>query len=62
MSVAYRLALRPIQPPIQLVQAGVSPDVKWQGCEADDSPSSSAEVKNGGAVPLLPHTSSWCDA
>jgi hypothetical protein len=31
-------------------------------CEADLSLSSSAEVKNGGAVPSFPHTSSWCGA
>jgi hypothetical protein len=28
--------------------------------EVDHSPPSSATVKNGGAVPPLPHTSSWC--
>jgi hypothetical protein len=27
--------------------------------EADYSPPISAEVKNGGAVPPLPHTSTW---
>jgi hypothetical protein len=31
-------------------------------CEADHSPSSSAEVKNGGTIPPLLHTSSWCGA
>jgi hypothetical protein len=30
--------------------------------EADHSPWSSAEVKNGGAIPPLPHMSSWCGA
>jgi hypothetical protein len=29
--------------------------VKRQGREADHSPPSSTEVKNGGAIPLLPH-------
>jgi hypothetical protein len=29
------------------------------GYEADSSPQSSAEVKNGGAIPTLSHTSSW---
>jgi hypothetical protein len=38
---------------------GVSPGVKWQGHEADHSPPSSAEVKNGGATPVLLNTSSW---
>jgi hypothetical protein len=35
------------------------PGVKQLECEADDSPPSSAEVKNGGAIPPLPHTPSW---
>jgi hypothetical protein len=26
------------------------------------TPPSNAEVKNGGAIPPLPHTSSWLDA
>jgi hypothetical protein len=38
---------------------GSSPGVKCQGCEADHSPPSIAEVKNGGAIPLLFHMSSW---
>jgi hypothetical protein len=36
-----------------------SPEVKRPVWEAEHSPPSSAEVKNGGAIPLLPHTSSW---
>jgi hypothetical protein len=32
--------------------------VKWPGREADRSPPFSAEVKNGGDIPPLPHTSS----
>jgi hypothetical protein len=36
-----------------------SPAVKWPGCEADHSPPSSAEIKNGGAVSSVLHTSSW---
>jgi hypothetical protein len=32
-------------------------EVKWQGHEADHSTPSSAEVKNGGAIPPLPLTS-----
>jgi hypothetical protein len=35
--------------------------VKRQEREADHLPPSSAEIKNGGAVPLLAHTSSWRD-
>jgi hypothetical protein len=34
------------------------PEVKRPGREVDQSPSSSAEVKNGGAVPPLPKMSS----
>jgi hypothetical protein len=33
--------------------------LKRQEREGDHSPSSRAEVKNGGAMPPLPHTSSW---
>jgi hypothetical protein len=34
--------------------AGLSPGVKWPWREADHSPPSRAEVKNGGAVSPLP--------
>jgi hypothetical protein len=40
----------------------VSPGVKRPGRGADHSSPSSAEVKNGVAMPPLPHTSSWLDA
>jgi hypothetical protein len=40
----------------------LSPGVKRQVREADHSPPSRAEVKNGGAIPLLLHTSSSCGA
>jgi hypothetical protein len=36
--------------------------VQQPGREVDHSPPSSAEVKNGGAIPPLAHTSSWCGA
>jgi hypothetical protein len=49
-SIAARAALGPTQPPIQWV-----PGVKRQGREADHFPPSSAEVKNTGAIPSLPH-------
>jgi hypothetical protein len=40
---------------------GFSPGVKRQGREADHSPPSSAEVKNGGAIPPLPYVYMvWC--
>jgi hypothetical protein len=35
----------------------VSPHIKQLGRKADNSPQSSAEVKNGGVTPPLPHTS-----
>jgi hypothetical protein len=47
-SMVSRLALGPTQPPIQRILGTVSPGVKcWH--EADNSPSSSAKVKNVGA-------------
>jgi hypothetical protein len=39
-----------------------SPEVRLPGLEDDHSVPSCAEVKNVGAVYLLPLTSSWCDA
>jgi hypothetical protein len=36
--------------------AGFSSVVKWVGRAADHPPPSNAEVKNGGAIPPLPHT------
>jgi hypothetical protein len=33
--------------------------VMWSGLQADHSPPSTTEAKNGGAIPPLPHTSSW---
>jgi hypothetical protein len=35
------------------------PGDKAQGCETDHSPPSGAEVKNGRAIPPLPHMCSW---
>jgi hypothetical protein len=37
---------------------GSFPGVKCRGCEADNSPPSSAVVKNVGAIPPIAHTSS----
>jgi hypothetical protein len=58
-STASRPTLGPTQPPIQLVPGALSLGVKRQGPEADHSPPSSAEVKNYGGIPPLPHMSSW---
>jgi hypothetical protein len=46
------------QPTLQWVP-GLFPGVKRPGNEADHPPPSSAEVKNGRAIPPLPHTASW---
>jgi hypothetical protein len=43
------------QPPIQLVPGALSPQLKQQGHNADHAPLSSAEVKKGGAIYLLPY-------
>jgi hypothetical protein len=58
-STASRLALGLTQPPIQWVPGAFSLGVKQLGHEADHSPPSIAEVKNGGPIPPLPNMSSW---
>jgi hypothetical protein len=58
-STVSRLALGPTQPPVQWVWGAVSLGLKQLGHEADHSPPSSSEVKNGGAIPSFPHASSW---
>jgi hypothetical protein len=49
-----RLALVPTQPHIQRVPEVLSFGIKRPGCEADDSPPSSAEVKNAWSYILTP--------
>jgi hypothetical protein len=49
-------------PPSLISNACVKRGVKQQGREVDHSPLSSAEVKNGGAIPPLLHMSSWHSA
>jgi hypothetical protein len=55
----FSTASRPTLGPPSLLSNGYlgafSPGVKRQGDEADHSPPSSAEVKEGGAIPPLPH-------
>jgi hypothetical protein len=46
---------RVIQRPIQWLPGAISPGLKRQGREGDHLTPSSAEVKNDGAIPLLPH-------
>jgi hypothetical protein len=58
-SPVSRMDLRPTQPPIQGVLGYIFPWVKRQGRKAVNPPPSSAEVKNGGAILPLLHTSSW---
>jgi hypothetical protein len=50
--------VQPTQPPIQWAPGAPVPGAKRQGREANYSPSSGAEVKNGGPIPVLPLTSS----
>jgi hypothetical protein len=49
-------------PAYQMGTGALSLGIKWQGHEAGFSPLSSAEGKNGGAIPPLPHMSSWQSA
>jgi hypothetical protein len=53
-----KLDLGPSQP-IQWVPGSLSPGLKRREREADHSSPSSAEVKNGDALPALLHMSSW---
>jgi hypothetical protein len=55
---AFIPGMRPTQPPIEWIPRAPSPEVKQPKCEADHSPPHRAEVKNCGAIPPLPHTSS----
>jgi hypothetical protein len=57
-SVTSRPAVGPTQPPIQWLPGTVPLRVKRPRHEYDHSSPFSAEVKNDGAVPQLPHTSS----
>jgi hypothetical protein len=59
---ASRPALGLTHSPIQCVPGALSPGVKQPRREADHSPPSSAEVKNGGAIPPLPHVFSYLGA
>jgi hypothetical protein len=52
----------PTQPPIQWAQGAISPEVKRPGREADHSPPSSAEFKNGRGILLFPNMFSWGSA
>jgi hypothetical protein len=58
-STVFRPALGPTQLPIRWLPGTLSQEVKRPGNEADHFFPSSAEVKNDGAIPPLPHTFSW---
>jgi hypothetical protein len=62
ISTASRPTLGPTQPPIQWIPENLSLGIKRQGCEADHSPPSSAEVEKDGDIPPLPHISPWHSA
>jgi hypothetical protein len=60
--MAFGPALRPHLLLIQLIPWDISWMVMRLGREADHSPPSIIEVKNGGAIPLLSDMSSRIDA
>jgi hypothetical protein len=47
---------------IQWVPGAISLAIKHPGREADYSHPSSGKIENGGAIPPLPHMSSWHSA
>jgi hypothetical protein len=54
-----RPVLGPNQPLIQQLPGALSPGVKQLERETDHSHPSDVDVKNDGAIPRLPHASSW---
>jgi hypothetical protein len=58
-SITSGPAPSPTQPTVQCAPVAVSLGVKQQRREADRSPPSGTEVKNGGAMPPFPYRSSW---
>jgi hypothetical protein len=57
-----RPAVGPTQPPIQWVMGALSLRVQGQGCEADHSHPTSAEVKKMWTYTSTPHMPSWRSA
>jgi hypothetical protein len=47
---------------LRLLFNGCGGEIKCHGCEADHSPPTSAEVKNGGAISPCQHMYLWCGA
>jgi hypothetical protein len=58
LSAVSRLALRCTLSPVSRYQ-GLSPGLKGLRCEVDDTPPLVLRVEIHGAVPSLPHISSW---
>jgi hypothetical protein len=58
-SIAVRATLGLARSPIQWVPGALYPEVKRPKRETNQSSPSSAEVKNSGAIPPLPHKSLW---
>jgi hypothetical protein len=58
------IALGHTQPPIQWVQGALFPGIKWPGCEADQSPPSSAKVKECMGYTSTPQYNfmAWCSS
>jgi hypothetical protein len=61
-SVVHNIGCGAHPTPYPVGTRGNFPEVKKPGREGDHSSPSSAEVKNGAAVPLLLHMSSWHSA
>jgi hypothetical protein len=57
--MSYISALGSTKSPIQWAPGALFPRAKRPVRQADHSLSSSVEVKNGGAIPPFPNTSSW---
>jgi hypothetical protein len=55
LSTVSRPTLGPTQPLIQWLLGALSQGIKRPGREADHSPPSTAEVKNGGTIPPRLH-------
>jgi hypothetical protein len=56
-----RLILGPTQPPVQCVLGALSLGIKQPGHEADHTPPSTADIKNGGANLHSPYIfMAWC--
>jgi hypothetical protein len=58
-STVSRLAMGPIQPPIQWVPETLSLGVKRSGCKVTTHLHLMPRSRNCGTIPPLPHTPSW---